>query len=364
MAAVAKDPAIKLFGRTISLPESQFSDESESQDNGSSLMAKPEAEECRNENSLIMDEVVSTECCKGEQLQSSIKHPIASQATMKPKGHQEDSDGSGEPKPMRRPDKILPCPRCNSSDTKFCYFNNYNVNQPRHFCKSCQRYWTAGGTVRNVPVGAGRRRNKHLASQYRQVIASSDGGPTMMAETTESTNQLLSCEESSSSCTGSSPNEMVLKFGPESPHCDNSTPNLLCGRQSNGCSEIRGINSDVSSQQHLYHYVVPPQTTASDAPHSNGSVSLTVPRFAAPNISYQIVPAAYMNCIPVWVAGSRNISLAVSNNGCVSPPFFSNGSRLQVLGKHSRDTNAVHKGRIEEGISAPKTIKIHELHET
>lgn len=31
MAAVAKDPAIKLFGRTISLPESQFSDESESQ---------------------------------------------------------------------------------------------------------------------------------------------------------------------------------------------------------------------------------------------------------------------------------------------------------------------------------------------
>ncbi|MCO5547163.1 hypothetical protein L7F22_000606 [Adiantum nelumboides] len=54
------------------------------------------------------------------------------------------------------------CPRCNSSDTKFCYFNNYNVNQPRHFCKHCQRYWTAGGTLRNVPVGAGKRKNKHL----------------------------------------------------------------------------------------------------------------------------------------------------------------------------------------------------------
>ncbi|KAI5071146.1 hypothetical protein GOP47_0013397 [Adiantum capillus-veneris] len=53
------------------------------------------------------------------------------------------------------------CPRCNSTETKFCYFNNYNVNQPRHFCKHCQRYWTAGGTLRNVPVGAGKRKNKH-----------------------------------------------------------------------------------------------------------------------------------------------------------------------------------------------------------
>ncbi|KAG0489209.1 hypothetical protein HPP92_008056 [Vanilla planifolia] len=34
----------------------------------------------------------------------------------------------------------LPCPRCNSRETKFCYFNNYNVNQPRHFCKACHRY--------------------------------------------------------------------------------------------------------------------------------------------------------------------------------------------------------------------------------
>ncbi|GAB4827195.1 hypothetical protein Ancab_034085 [Ancistrocladus abbreviatus] len=60
----------------------------------------------------------------------------------------------------KRPDKIIPCPRCKSMETKFCYFNNYNVNQPRHFCKGCQRYWTAGGALRNVPVGAGRRKNK------------------------------------------------------------------------------------------------------------------------------------------------------------------------------------------------------------
>ncbi|KAI4365143.1 hypothetical protein MLD38_021158 [Melastoma candidum] len=54
------------------------------------------------------------------------------------------------------------CPRCNSSNTKFCYYNNYSLSQPRHFCKSCKRYWTRGGTLRNVPVGGGCRKNKRV----------------------------------------------------------------------------------------------------------------------------------------------------------------------------------------------------------
>ncbi|KAF7803329.1 Dof zinc finger protein DOF1.5 [Senna tora] len=69
---------------------------------------------------------------------------------------EDDQDRTAE----KRPDKIIACPRCKSMETKFCYFNNYNVNQPRHFCKGCQRYWTAGGALRNVPVGAGRRKAK------------------------------------------------------------------------------------------------------------------------------------------------------------------------------------------------------------
>lgn len=71
---------------------------------------------------------------------------------------------------LKKPDKLAPCPRCDSLDTKFCYYNNYNVNQPRHFCKNCQRYWTAGGTLRNVPVGAGRRKNKHGSLQARHGV--------------------------------------------------------------------------------------------------------------------------------------------------------------------------------------------------
>ncbi|CAA7048059.1 unnamed protein product [Microthlaspi erraticum] len=53
----------------------------------------------------------------------------------------------------------LPCPRCNSVITKFCYYNNYNLSQPRYFCKTCRRYWTQGGTLRDVPVGGGNRRS-------------------------------------------------------------------------------------------------------------------------------------------------------------------------------------------------------------
>ncbi|XP_042400037.1 cyclic dof factor 4-like [Zingiber officinale] len=76
-------------------------------------------------------------------------------------------------------EEALPCPRCKSRETKFCYFNNYNVNQPRHFCKACHRYWTAGGALRNVPVGAGRRRGRPI---HRSSMAAASGRVGVAAE--------------------------------------------------------------------------------------------------------------------------------------------------------------------------------------
>ena len=64
---------------------------------------------------------------------------------------------------LPKPDYLSACPRCKSDDTKFCYYNNYNVRQPRFYCKACCRYWTEGGTLRNVRVGAGRRKTKSAA---------------------------------------------------------------------------------------------------------------------------------------------------------------------------------------------------------
>nr|QYF06669.1 Dof [Betula platyphylla] len=72
-------------------------------------------------------------------------------------------EGGNNSRAMRaRPqkDQALNCPRCNSTNTKFCYYNNYSLSQPRYFCKTCRRYWTEGGSLRNVPVGGGSRKNK------------------------------------------------------------------------------------------------------------------------------------------------------------------------------------------------------------
>nr|QGH84103.1 dof zinc finger protein DOF5.6 [Lilium regale] len=67
-------------------------------------------------------------------------------------------------------DHALKCPRCDSMHTKFCYYNNYSLSQPRYFCKTCRRYWTKGGSLRNVPVGGGCRKNKRSTNKNKQIL--------------------------------------------------------------------------------------------------------------------------------------------------------------------------------------------------
>lgn len=62
--------------------------------------------------------------------------------------------------PHHQPPPPPKCPRCDSANTKFCYYNNYSLSQPRYFCKACRRYWTQGGTLRTVPIGGGCRKAK------------------------------------------------------------------------------------------------------------------------------------------------------------------------------------------------------------
>ncbi|PWA89247.1 zinc finger, Dof-type [Artemisia annua] len=69
-------------------------------------------------------------------------------------------------------DQALKCPRCDSTHTKFCYYNNYSLTQPRYFCKTCRRYWTKGGTLRNIPVGGGCRKNKKVSSSKKPTSTS------------------------------------------------------------------------------------------------------------------------------------------------------------------------------------------------
>jgi len=105
------------------------------------------------------------------------------------------SSDSGESrrstKPQIRPgapapeQENLPCPRCDSTNTKFCYYNNYNYSQPRHFCKACRRYWTHGGTLRDIPVGGGTRKNAKRSRTNHVAVTSSSSSSAVTSAAPE-----------------------------------------------------------------------------------------------------------------------------------------------------------------------------------
>lgn len=266
-------------------------------------------------------------------------------------GEQNETSISQE-KTMKKPDKILPCPRCNSMDTKFCYYNNYNVNQPRHFCKNCQRYWTAGGTMRNVPVGAGRRKNKgSSASHYRHLIVSE-------ALRTAQAHALNGIHGPS---LGN--NSTVLTFGSDSPLSESVAsvlnlsektkhsvqnryhrpePKILVpcgGAADNGDdhssgSSVTALNSSVkggNGEAVIKNYQgFPPQVPCFPGPPwpYPWNSAIPPPTFCPPGFPVSFYPApSYWGCtVPSpWKVPP-----------CLSPPS-PNSSPTSPLGKHSRD---------------------------
>ncbi|KAJ0968945.1 hypothetical protein J5N97_021822 [Dioscorea zingiberensis] len=114
----------------------------------------------------------------------------------------------------------LACPRCESTNTKFCYFNNYSKSQPRHFCKSCRRHWTNGGTLRNVPVGGGRK-NKRSKTTTRTGSGSKD--ETVAAAAAEATGNVL-VQNSQVLDIG---NGMMMGAPPSSSSCSSYLENFI-----------------------------------------------------------------------------------------------------------------------------------------
>ncbi|MED6217476.1 hypothetical protein PIB30_018111 [Stylosanthes scabra] len=192
-------------------------------------------------------------------------------------------------------------------DTKFCYYNNYNVNQPRYFCKACQRYWTAGGTMRNVPVGAGRRKNKNTSSSHYRHITISQA---LQAPT----------------------NSTLLSFGLDTP-----SPNPICEPCKTGdnngddCSTASSITMDETASQEPLPQAngfIPPQV----------QVQLPWP-FSPPGFPISFYPAPFWNwnvpCFP-------------------SHPYTPNQNSWNspTLGKHSRDADR------NGCVLVPKTLRI------
>jgi hypothetical protein len=81
------------------------------------------------------------------------------------------NQGARLPRPQL--EEALMCPRCGSSNTKFCYYNNNNMSQPRYRCRNCVRTWTQGGSLRDVPVGGGGRKKKSKRSSLAQSSSAS-----------------------------------------------------------------------------------------------------------------------------------------------------------------------------------------------
>lgn len=114
------------------------------------------------------------------------------------------------------PEAGLKCPRCDSTSTKFCYFNNYNLSQPRHFCKTCRRYWTRGGALRSVPVGGGCRRNKRSKSSNNN--SSKTGGSNVNSSSAADRQILGTASGTSTSASPSSCNTEIITGRHHFPH--------------------------------------------------------------------------------------------------------------------------------------------------
>lgn len=260
----------------------------------------------------------------------------------------------------KKPDKILPCPRCNSTDTKFCYYNNYNLNQPRHLCRNCQRYWTAGGTMRNIPVGAGRRKSKN---SYAATVALFDhmGVP----------------ESLRADCAGDlkTAGTTILRFGSDSPNWGRSAapvPSTIngyldpgraipcSGRRVDNFSDERSSGSSLTASNSMEKASVcsAPEPAVRnyrgfpwDSVHWNSKPALPTSGFP---VSFYRAPQCYWAyTLPGSSNATPKASLLPSSFGqgdsSTSPPS------LTKLGKHSRDRNVLSPGN---GTWTPKTNPI------
>ncbi|XP_027358410.1 cyclic dof factor 2-like [Abrus precatorius] len=440
----AKDPAIKLFGKTIPVPEipagsgdSAGAPASSSGDgvdvdddgagqnrdsSGNSSDANRDGEEREIEQDTIGEEPTETKKEDAPPIQSSSEvtnidtvsksgeesiDPSTGKetVTLKTSKKNEEQGENSPDKTLKKPDKILPCPRCNSMDTKFCYYNNYNVNQPRHFCKKCQRYWTAGGAMRNVPVGAGRRKNKNSSSQYRQITVPEASLQNPQPDLPNGVhNPSLNC------------NPTVLAIGSDTPLCESMASVLnLADKGTNNCTRngfnrpkeigipvpyfggekgndgsnkssdtstkpMEGETTNRSQEQVIQNcHTFPPHVPYfPGAPWpfpwnpAQWSSPVSPPAFFPPGFTVPLYPAAAYWGFTVpgawnvpWLAQPSSPNNTVPNSGPNSP----------TLGKHSREENMLKSndtaGEDEHGegnnkeksLWVPKTLRIDDLGE-
>ncbi|XP_010546061.1 PREDICTED: cyclic dof factor 3-like [Tarenaya hassleriana] len=363
MMVVSKDPGIKLFGMEIPFPAA----EEKGKRGGDGEDEKSAEEGTTTDESTESSEQESPEKKKKKNDEEEEDHQNSWQDSKSKAGDEDENskDHQGESidshdhqdssKTLKKPTKILPCPRCNSMDTKFCYYNNYNINQPRHFCKACQRYWTAGGTMRNVPVGAGRRKNKNSSPHYRHITISE----ALQAARIDSAHHHP----------GLKTNGRVLSFGLESqqqaPICESMASVLKLGDQKipngarNDCPN--GYLTDESRARKNSGF---PEVNMAKNSNMNGFAcvpSIPWPYTWNPSIpppGFFPPPGFAMPFYPYW---SIPMLSPQSSSSSSQKGSSSSGQNSPTLGKHSRDrtdNTADTTGRRNGSVFVPKTLRI------
>ncbi|XP_060215301.1 cyclic dof factor 1-like [Lycium barbarum] len=333
-----RDPEIKLFGKTIGMTRetncinlhdyhTSFSPLSTASFDDK-ITSQGESTQSKQDNELVdptADSSVEPEASSG--IIDDLKMQDTDKEASSPKSIEEE-DSSVKEKTLKKPDKLVPCPRCNSMETKFCYYNNYNVNQPRYFCKSCQRYWTAGGTVRNVPVGSGRRKNKNSStSNYHHGMHL----PALR------------------------PNGTVLTFGSDKvPSSDSMVSVLNLAEKEIGNDQSNGSCSTASS-------VTEQEQNSSTDWKDFQAFPPQVPYFQGAPWPYSGFPVSFYPATPYWgctVANPWNVPWLSSDQSA-----HNTGPTSPTLGKHSRDNPSQSGREGERCVLIPKTLRIDDPNE-
>ncbi|PIA45967.1 hypothetical protein AQUCO_01600312v1 [Aquilegia coerulea] len=79
----------------------------------------------------------------------------------------------------------LKCPRCESINTKFVYYQLQNGSKPVHFCKDCRRHWTVGALLRTRLYSGGKRRRRQLKDPGLRASVEGPDSQAASKETTE-----------------------------------------------------------------------------------------------------------------------------------------------------------------------------------
>ncbi|KAG0537303.1 hypothetical protein BDA96_03G137500 [Sorghum bicolor] len=354
---------------------------------------------------------------KSEEVKNSLQAIISQPGKTDDSKSEEtktESGGSGQEKVLKKPDKILPCPRCHSMETKFCYFNNYNVNQPRHFCRNCKRYWTAGGTMRNVPIGSGRRRNKD-PSHHHHVTKPCDHIVTANGDVSDATQRQSlavkpsvlqgSGKQNETACKSVSPVlnikeqnnadliSLVSGDNKEEKSCassvvsgssENWMPENTVKKEEDSTSAYgNGVKEpDPNTQSHHAGpisvfsgnpaAVMVTNQSSADGIHGpgNGTVSplslppppmVPTPGICAPAVPFPLVPA-FVSCIPGWPSAVWGAAWPGSSGPTLLslPPnsLAFSGSNSRVLGKHTRVANLQEEQKAEKKFWVPKALRI------